>query len=55
MNSVYYENDFGNKTSLKEFKIYLDIEIFAEEYKTGTNIYNIVWGNTGKLENELKI
>jgi putative sugar O-methyltransferase len=56
MNSGYYEEDFGNKISLQEFKKYIpDIEIYAEEPKTGTNNYIIVWGNTGKLENELKI
>jgi putative sugar O-methyltransferase len=56
MNTGYYEEDFGNKISLQEFKKYIpDIEIYAEEPKTGPNNYIIVWGNTGKLENELKI
>jgi putative sugar O-methyltransferase len=56
MNSGYFEEDFGNKMSLQEIKIYLpSVEVYVEEPKTGPNNYIVVWGNSGKLENKIEI
>lgn len=51
MNSGLFEENLGNKMSLKEIKEYVpNLEIYTEEPKTGPNNYIIVWGNKGKLE-----
>lgn len=56
MNSGLFEQHIGNKLSLIEINDILpDLEFYLENSSANLNSYIIVWGNSGKLENEFKI
>lgn len=54
MNSGLYGSNLDDKMSLEEIREYIpNLEIYSEEPKTGPNNYILVWGNSGKLENQI--